>query len=119
MPESTQRDGMPYFLFLCEGRVLAQNIDGRIIDLGEATEEHGAFTWRLDGNDEHGEGLKNAGAVLDDIAGHLTFLFIDGQFTSLPDLSLNYAGKLDDAPAKEIVLSEMSDKGGDDNPPVV
>ena len=41
------------------------------------------------------------------------------QFTSLPDLSDDYAGKLDDAPAKEIVLSELSDKGGDDNPPVV
>lgn len=119
MPKSTQRDGMPYFLFLCEGRVLAQNIDGRIIDLGEATQENGAFARRLDGNDEHGEGLNNAGAVLDDIAGHLTFLFIDGQFTSLPDLSDDYAGKLDDAPAKEIVLSELSDKGGDDNPPAV
>ncbi|WP_110792024.1 hypothetical protein [Cronobacter sakazakii] len=47
------------------------------------------------------------------------FLFIDGQFTSLPDLSDDYAGKLDDAPAKEIVLSELSDKGGDDNPPAV
>ncbi|MDK1236309.1 hypothetical protein [Cronobacter turicensis] len=119
MPESTQRDGMPYFLFLCDGRVLAQNIDGRIIDLGEARDENGTFAWRLDGNDEHGEGLKSASAVLDEIAAHLEFLFIDGQFTSLPDVSGDYAGRLDDAPAKEIVLNELSDKGGDDNPPAV
>ncbi|MDT3665327.1 hypothetical protein ROK90_04765 [Cronobacter dublinensis] len=119
MPGSFQRDAMPYFLFLCEGRVLAQNIDGRIIDLGEATDENGTFAWRLDGNDEHGEGLQSAAAVLDDIAGHLEFLFLDGQFTSLPDVADDYAGKLDDAPAKEILLNEMSDKGGDDNPPAV
>jgi len=57
--------------------------------------------------------------VLDDIAGHLTFLFLDGQFTSLPDVSDEYAGKLENAPAKEILLNELSDKGGDDNPPAV
>ncbi|EOI3554317.1 hypothetical protein ACMSZQ_000569 [Cronobacter dublinensis] len=119
MPEPTNRDGMPYFLFLCEGRVLSQNIDGQIVDLGEATEKRGAFTWRLDGNEEQGEGLSSAAAVLDDIAGHLTFLFLDGQFTSLPDVSDEYAGKLENAPAKEILLNELSDKGGDDNPPAV
>lgn len=54
MVETSKRDHMSYFIFLCENRILAQNIDGHIIDLEEFTEEKGTINWLLDGNSAKG-----------------------------------------------------------------
>lgn len=109
MVETSKRDRMPYLLFLCESRILAQNIDGHLVDIGGFDNDDGKFAWRLDGNDEKGEGLGSESETLKDISGHIDFLFLDGQFTSLPDLSDEYKDKLAAAPSREIVLNELSD----------
>lgn len=110
MVDTSKRDRMPYLLFLCEERIFAQNIDGHVIDIGGFSKENGKFSWRLDGNDEKGEGLSSESETLQDIAGHIDFLFLDGQFTSLPDQSGEYNDKLTSAPSREIILNELSDK---------
>ena len=48
--------------------------------------------------------------ALEDIANKIDFLFLDGQFTSLPDISAEYKDKLTSAPSMEIVLNELGDK---------
>ncbi|WP_024553235.1 hypothetical protein ACP26C_12355 [Franconibacter helveticus 513] len=109
MVQTSKQDRMPYLIYLCEGRILAQNIDGHVIDIGGFSEEEGAFSWLLDGNNEKGEGLRSANEALEDIAANVTFYFLDGQFTSLPDLSEQYQDKLPSAPSREILLNELSD----------
>ncbi|HFE8063970.1 hypothetical protein [Klebsiella pneumoniae] len=90
--------------------MLAQNIDGHVIDLGELTKQNGTINWLLDGNKEKGENLKTEIEALEDIASKIDFLFLDGQFTSLPDISAEYKNKLTSAPSMEIVLNEPGDK---------
>ena len=43
MVETSKQDRMPYLLFLCENRILAQNIDGHVIDLGGLTKQNGTI----------------------------------------------------------------------------
>ncbi len=57
-----------------------------------------------------GENLKTEIEALEDIANKIDFLFLDGQFTSLPDISAEYKDKLTSAPSMEIVLNELGDK---------
>lgn len=59
MVETSKQDRMPYLLFLCENRILAQNIDGHVIDLGGLTKQNGTIDWLLDGNKEKGEKSQN------------------------------------------------------------
>ena len=101
MVETSKQDRMPYLLFLCENRILAQNIDGHVIDLGGLTKQNGTIDWLLDSNKEKGENLKTEIEALEDL---------DGQFTSLPDISAEYKDKLTSAPSMEIVLNELGDK---------
>ncbi|GAA1888727.1 hypothetical protein ACCR86_09450 [Klebsiella pneumoniae] len=110
MVETSKQDRMPYLLFLCENRILAQNIDGHVIDLGGLTKQNGTIDWLLDSNKEKGENLKTEIEALEDIANKIDFLFLDSQFTSLPDISAEYKDKLTSAPSMEIVLNELGDK---------
>lgn len=110
MVETSKQDRMPYLLFLCENRILAQNICGHVIDLGGLTKQNGTIDWLLDSNKEKGENLKTEIEALEDIANKIDFLFLDGQFTSLPDISAEYKDKLTSAPSMEIVLNELGDK---------
>lgn len=109
MAGNTKQDRMPYFIYLYEQRILAQNIDGHIIDIGGYDTEERGISWLLDGNKEHGEERASEQEALDDIASKIDFLFLDGQFTSLPDLSADYGDRLDTASAKQIVLNELND----------
>jgi hypothetical protein len=97
----------PYTLYAASGRVYAQNAEQKVIDLGALTQRDGAWCYLLDGNKESGEGHLTPEAALRDIAGHLRFLWLDGQFTAVadarddPDLNLDGATRLD------IVLDEF------------
>ncbi|WP_312240819.1 hypothetical protein [Pantoea sp.] len=102
------RDLMPYNLFYCDDRLLVQNIDGHLVDIGGATQQDRKFQWQLDGNEEQGES-ESAQAMLQDVEKHLSFLFLDGQFTSLPDISSQYGDRLEEAPVREIALHELND----------
>ncbi|MDL4915878.1 MAG: hypothetical protein QRY16_19530 [Enterobacterales bacterium endosymbiont of Blomia tropicalis] len=104
-----KRDLMPYRLFYCEPRLLVQNIDGHVVDIGSADKVEGKFHWQLDGNDQHGEQAKTVEAMFDDIKQHLSFLFVDGQFTSLPDVSADYSEQLESVPSQQFQLHELND----------
>ncbi|WP_428946134.1 hypothetical protein ACQK5W_09365 [Pantoea sp. FN060301] len=106
---SNNQDLMPYHLFYIQDRLLVQNIDGHLVDIGGATEQAGRYQWELDGNEEQGDS-DSVEAMLRDVEQHLSFLFLDGQFTSLEDLSERYAGELESAPSRQIALHELSER---------
>lgn len=91
----------PYTLLAANGRVYARNTAQKVIDLGAlARRDGGAFCYLLDGNKESGEGFFTEEEALRDIAGHLRFLWLDGQFTAVGDaregdLDLSEAVRLD------------------------
>lgn len=110
MSENMQRDAVPYHIFLCDGRILARNIEGRVIDIGGVQKEDDGFHWQFDGNNARGDGLVSSAAILDDIERELTFLFLDGQFTSLPDTSDDYRDRLQHASGREVTLYKRLDE---------
>lgn len=99
---------LPFTLYAAHGRVYARNRDQKIIDLGALKRDDGVFRYQLDGNQQAGRGFASAVDALRDIASHLRFLWLDGQFTALadaredPDLDLDGAAQLD------IVLDELA-----------
>ena len=105
----TNRDLMPYMLFCCQSRLLIQNIDGHVVDIGSVTQQGESVEWQLDGNDEHGDHAESVEEMLRDVEQHLSFLFVDGQFTSLPDVSDEYGDQLESAPSRQIQLHELND----------
>ena len=107
---ANNQDLMPYNLFYIQDRLLVQNIDGHVVDIGSATQQAGRFHWHLDGNGEQGDRSDSIDAMLRDVEQHLSFLFLDGQFTSLEDLSERYADKLESAPSRQIALHELSER---------
>lgn len=76
----------PYTLYATAGRVFARNAAGPVIDLGALAPAEGGHAYQLDGNKLSGTGFASAEEALRDIAGRLHFLWLDGQFTALPDL---------------------------------
>ncbi|MDH8270722.1 hypothetical protein QIG44_27045, partial [Klebsiella pneumoniae] len=77
--------------------------DGHVIDIGGLNKKNGTIDWLLDSNKEKGENLKTEIEALEDIANKIDFLFLDSQFTSLPDISAAYKDKLTSPPSMEIV----------------
>ncbi|MFY3385102.1 VCBS domain-containing protein [Paracidovorax sp. MALMAid1276] len=79
--------GVPFTLYALRGRVLASNVRGKLVDLGQLAQEgDGSWSYRLDGDQSTGSALGSADEALDHIARTTTFLFMDGQFTALEDL---------------------------------
>src|SRR5205085_8341953 len=74
----------PFTFYAAGGRVYARNRDQKIVDLGALTHaDGGAFRYQLDGNGQAGEGFFTEEAALRDIAQHVRFLWLDGQFTAV------------------------------------
>ncbi|QCR35691.1 hypothetical protein [Nissabacter sp. SGAir0207] len=105
-PDQNQR--RYYTLYLAENHVLARNGDQHLIDLGLVEQEPDGLHYLLDGDKTEGHGLPDANALLADVERKLTFLFLDGQFTSLPDLSEELNESLEGAPSREIALDELA-----------
>ena len=108
-----KRDLMPYLLYSCQSRLLVENIDGHVVDIGGAELVGGKLRWQLDGKEAKGTTENEAEEMLNDVARHLSFLFVDGQFTSLADVRGEYGDRLDNAPSREISLSELNDSDED------
>lgn len=104
------RDQMPYLLYFARQRLLLENIDAKVVDIGSAEIVGNYFRWKLDGKDAQGETAKEVDELLEEVERHLSFLFVDGQFTSLPDVSEDYGDRLDNMPFVEVSLSELSDR---------
>jgi hypothetical protein len=98
----------PFTLYAASGRVYARNADQKVIDLGAlAREDGGAFGYLLDGNQQSGRGFPSEEEALRDIAQHLRFLWLDGQFTAVADARDNPDLNLDGATQLDIVLDEL------------
>jgi hypothetical protein len=101
------RRRQPFTLYAAGGRVYARNLDQKVIDLGELRQDGGAWTYRLDGNQQTGTGFFTAEEALRDIGSQVRFLWLDGQFTAVADAREGGALDLDGAAQVQIVLDEL------------
>jgi hypothetical protein len=97
----------PYTLYAAQGRVYARNAAGPVIDLGALTQQQGGWCYLLDGNKLSGNGLPSDREALREIADRLHFLWLDGQFTSLPDVRQSAGVDFSQATSLEIELDEL------------
>ena len=109
-PSNRRDPRQPFTLYLQEGRILAGNRDGKLIELGPTESNNGRLSYRLDGEPISGDGLQDEAALLADLGGKLNFLFLDSQFTALPDLGDSI--EIQGASQLYITLEEFS---GDDS----
>lgn len=98
----------PYTLYAAKGRVYARNAAGPVVDLGALERDGTTWRWKFDGNAMTGKGLASADAALRDIARHLHFLWLDGQFTALPDVRQSADVDFGTAPQLQIELDELA-----------
>jgi hypothetical protein len=99
----------PFTLYAAQGRIYARNSDEKLIDLGPVTrEDSGGFCYLLEGNKQSGSGFFTEEAVLADIAEHLRFLWLDGQFTAIADAREGGDVNLEGASRLDIVLDELA-----------
>ncbi|SAK76450.1 hypothetical protein AWB81_03651 [Caballeronia arationis] len=94
----------PFRLFAVEQRVLAQNVDGKVIDIGAMEAKGGQFCTRLDVDEIAVEPKKSAELALKALVPKLSFDYLDGLFTSERDAEVN--GRLQDYPNVEFSLDE-------------
>ncbi|MDR5779517.1 hypothetical protein QCE63_08760 [Caballeronia sp. LZ065] len=94
----------PFRLFAVEQRVLAQNVDGKVIDIGAMEASNGAFCVRTDSGDIVAGPKRSAELALKALVGHLSFDFLDGLFTS--ERETEFSGRLQDYPGIEFELDE-------------
>lgn len=97
----------PYTLYAARGRLYARNAAGPVIDLGELAPQDGGWHYRLDGNQLAGQGFATPEQALRDIAARLHFLWLDGQFTSLPDVRQSAGVDFSQAVQLDIELDEL------------
>ena len=95
------RDRMPYLLYFSRQRLLVENIDGHIVDIGGAERVGDRYRWQLDGKDA-GEKRSRKWPNYWPRWKTPELLFVDGQFTSLPDVSADYGDRLDNAPSRQL-----------------
>jgi len=73
-----------YTLYAANDRVYAENVAGKIVDLGELRVRDERYAYLLDADGIRAEGFETPAAALQDIGRRTTFLYLDGQFTALP-----------------------------------
>lgn len=94
----------PFRLFAVEQRVLAQNVDGKVIDIGAMDSSNGQFCARLDVDDIAVEPKRSPELALKALVDKLTFDYLDGLFTS--EREAEVSGRLQDFPNVEFELDE-------------
>jgi hypothetical protein len=104
-------------LFATKGRVLAQNIDGKLIDIGsiesDAAQKH--FVAQLDVDGIESTAASGEQFALEDVAGKLSFDYLDSLFTS--EEAAEFHGKLQDCPHIQFSLDEPLPRGLTDYTP--
>jgi hypothetical protein len=104
-------------LFAAKERMLAQNVDGKLIDIGsiesDAVQKHFVARLEVDGI----ESIATSGeqSALEAIAGKLSFDYLDGLFTS--EQATQFHGKLQDCPHIQFSLDEPFPRGLTDRTP--
>jgi hypothetical protein len=102
--DSGTRFEQPFRLFAVEQRVLAQNVDGKVIDIGAMETKNGEFCARLDVDEISVEPKRSAELALKALVGKLSFEYLDGLFTS--ERAAEVSGRLQDYPNVEFELDE-------------
>lgn len=103
-PESPASLERPFRLFAVEQRVLAQNVDGKVIDIGAMDSRNGQFCACMDSGDIATEPKRSAELALKALVGKLSFDYLDGLFTS--EREAEVSGRLQDYPSVEFELDE-------------
>jgi hypothetical protein len=103
-PDDAVRQERPFRLFAVEQRVLAQNVDGKVIDIGAMESKNGEYCARLDVGETSGEPKRSAELALKAIVDEITFDYLDGLFTSEREAEVK--GRLQDYPSVEFELNE-------------
>ncbi len=105
---TAQADGLrrevPFQLFAVEQRVLAQNVDGKVIDIGAMEFEDEQYRVRLDVGETEIERRRSEALALKALAEALNFDYLDGLFTSEGEIEVS--GRLQDYPNVEFELEE-------------
>ncbi len=105
----------PYRLFAVEQRVLAQNVDGKVIDIGAMEAKNGQYCARLDVGETDVEPKRSAELALKALVEELSFDYLDGLFTSEREVEVQ--GRLQDYPTVEFELDEPLPRGMVDRTP--
>jgi hypothetical protein len=100
-PASVER---PFRLFAVEERVLAQNVDGKVIDIGAISSKNGQFSACMDSGEIATEPKRSAELALKALAGKLPLDYLDGLFTSGHEAEVS--GRLQDYPSVEFEPDE-------------
>lgn len=104
-----------YTLYASHGRVYAENRDGKLVDIGSVRKEGNVYRCRLDADSVLSEAMESPERAMADIQQRIGFLYMDGQFTALPDVR-QQAKLAADAPSTRITLSQEvhePERGGD------
>jgi len=104
-PETRNDPVQRFTLYLQGDRLFARNADATLVELGEVQGVGGALGYVLDGERMTGQGFADAEALLADLEGKIDFLFLDGQFTALPDVA--DSTDLGGATSRHIFLEEF------------
>jgi hypothetical protein len=106
----TQEPAAPrlaFTLYAANGRVYVSNVAQKLIDLGALTQQADGYCYLLDGNQQTAQGFPSAEAALRHIADNIRFLYLDGQFTALPDLRGTPGVSLDGAARIDVMLDVL------------
>lgn len=107
-PTAMQPPGQGFTLYAAQGRVLCSNKRDKLIDLGLLHQEEGAWQYQMDGDETvAATGFATAEEALADLAGTITFLYLDGQFTALADVGEGGRPDLADATQIHITLDPL------------
>jgi hypothetical protein len=98
------RQAQPFRLFAVEQRVLAQNVDGKVIDIGAMESKDEEFCARLDVDEIAVEPKRSVELALKALVEKLSFDYLDGLFTSEREVEVQ--GRLQDYPNIEFELDE-------------
>jgi hypothetical protein len=96
-----------FTFYAANGRIYARNVAQKVIDLGAISRGDGGFAYELDGNHRSAGGFKAEQEALRDIAKHVRYLWLDGQFTAVADARDNPGLNLDGAAQLDVMLDEL------------
>lgn len=94
-----------YRLYASHGRVYAENRDDKLIDIGSVRKEGNTYRCRLDADGVLGDAMESPERAMADLQQRISLLYLDGQFTALPDARAQ-ARLAADAPQATITLSQ-------------
>jgi hypothetical protein len=113
--DTPARPERPFRLFAVEQRVLAQNVDGKVIDIGAMDSKGGQYCARLDVDAITADPKKSPELALKALIPKLSSDYLDGLFTSGREAEVS--GRLQDFPNVEFVLDDERPRGMTDGGP--